>query len=142
MMHWQKSCICSGVIERVMGKGRNRGATTAEQLNELQPRIAAVDVMQNKVRVAIEQSFPRPGDRLEVKMQAGTRAGVKELPQKPERDRQRAEVANDDAKLSLLPHRELCRVHVQTLQFSQQFLRSAVKRTPDFSQSDAIAASV
>ena len=113
-----------------------------EQVDGLQPRIAAIDVMQNKVRFAIEQPFPRPGDCLEVKMQAGTRAFAKELPQKAKRGWQRTQIANHDPKLTLLPHRELRRVGVQTLQFSQQFLGSAVKRTPGFSECDAVAASV
>jgi len=52
-----------------------------KEIQKLQARIRFVDVMENKVGIPIEQTFPRSGDRLKMQMQTGARAIVEKAPQ-------------------------------------------------------------
>jgi alkylation response protein AidB-like acyl-CoA dehydrogenase len=70
--------------------------------------------MQDQVRLAIEQTFPRPRNCLEVQVETGTRTSIKELPQQAKRCRQRAQITHDDTQPAFLTHRELCGVEANT----------------------------
>ena len=84
-------------------------------------------MMQDQVGVAVEQTFARAGDGLEMQMQARGGAGREETGQQAQRLLQRAEVADHDAQLALFAHRQLGRVRAQAVQFAQQCLRTAVE---------------
>ena len=114
----------------------------AEQIDEFEARVALVDVMQDEIRLVVEQAFPGSGQRLEMEMEPRARAAVEEAAQQRQRLRQRAEIADHDAELALLAHRELRRVRLERLQFMQQHPRAFVERSPGLGQADAIAAAI
>ncbi len=98
--------------------------------------------MQDEVRLAVEQPLPWSGQRLEMEMEPRARTTVEEAAQQRQRFRQRTEIADDDAQLALLAHRQLRRVGLERLQFLQQDARAVVERSPGLGQADAIAAAI
>ncbi len=77
-----------------------------------------------------------------MEMEARARTGVEEAAQQAQRLAQRAEVADDDAQLALLAHRELRRVVTQPAELAEKDPRARMKGAPRLGQPHAIAAAV
>jgi len=97
--------------------------------------------MQDQVRLAVKQAFPRSRDCLEMKVQRVPGQALKNR-SAGQALLQGTKDHLNDAQLAFLAHRELCSVSLQTLQRPQQLLRRTVKRTSGFSHCDTVAASV
>ncbi len=121
---------------------RDRRQRHREQIDEFQPRVRLVDVVQDQVGLAIEQPLPGSGNGLEVQVQTRGRVVVEEPAKQGQRVGQRAEVADDDAQLAFLAQAELGRVPLQRLQLVQERLGLVMERAPGVGQPGAIAAAV
>ena len=120
----------------------HRNDAHGEQVDELQSRVGFVDVMDDEMGVAIEQSLPGSSDGLDMQMQPGSRMFIEEGAQQQQHLGHGREVANDDTKLALLTHDELTCVIVQTAQLMQEDSGSVVKRTAGIRQRHPIAAAI
>jgi hypothetical protein len=77
-----------------------------------------------------------------MEMEPRARAAVEEAAQQRQRFGQRAEIADHDAQLALLAHRQLRRMGLERLQFMEQDPRASVERSSGLGQADAIAAAI
>src|SRR4029077_4477545 len=68
-----------GNRERQEIRRHDRNNVASEQIDEFKARIALVDMMDDEVRLVIEQPLPRTGNRLEMQVQMRRGAAIEEL---------------------------------------------------------------
>ena len=112
------------------------------EIDEVEARIALVDVMEDQVGLAVEQPLPGSGDGLEMQMQPRAGTIVEEAAQQAEHLRQRAEIADDDAELAFLARCQLLGMMAQRAELAEKDARALVEGAPGVGQGDAIAAAV
>ncbi len=112
------------------------------QIDKLQARIALVDMMDDQIRLAIEQTLPGTGNRFEIEMQACAAAAVEELVEQRERLRKRTEIPNDHSQLAFLAQRQLQGVILELGEFPQKCSRTVPKGPPGIGDRDSVATAV
>jgi hypothetical protein len=120
----------------------HRDERDGTEINEFEPRIRLVDMVDDQIGVAVEEPLPRTGDGLDVEMQAGSRMAIEKGAEQGEHLRHRAEIADHDVELALLAHGELPRVVLQAAELLQEHARAVMEGAAGLGQRHAIAAAI